>query len=88
MMAQPPSLLQRLARSRVPDLLRGQDDVWRGSCPNCSRLFGVESCFEVYPDFFRCRDCGVHGDAVFLLRAADGISEADARATIARMRQQ
>ena len=79
------TLLQRLARERLYDLMPSRDGVWRGTCPCCGRLPPVSSVsFEVYETFFHCRDCGIHGDVVCLLRCNDGLSELEARAEIAR----
>jgi len=79
------SLLQRLARERFYDLMVGRDGVWRGTCPNCGRMPPVSNrAFEVWPDFFHCVDCGIHGDVVCLVMNNDGLTVAEEQTLIAR----
>ena len=77
-------LLLRLARTRIPDLMLGHDRVWRGACPCCAR-FSHQAAFCVYPSFYHCTDCGLHGDAVDLLMNDDGMSRTEAQDFIGRM---
>jgi hypothetical protein len=83
-----PSLLQRVVRERVPDMMASPSGIWRGSCPRCAHDLCGKPTLEVFADFFRCSRCGVAGNAVAFIMNDDGLTYDEAADVIDRMGRQ
>ena len=73
---------EEMARGGLPMLRSGN-----GHCSPCPACGGRDRFYVTYKanrEFYKCRQCGAHGDAIQFLRSYRGLRFADAKAEIER----